>query len=807
MDRKRLRTVCIGVVLAALGVFFLMALATYGTTQGAMGDVVAARHGTNACGVVGALFGGWALWLLGWSAFVPAFCLLIAGCAVVMRARAEGRYVRAAAVPVVMFAAMLAFTFLKPHLPETWWQDYADPGGLLGAMFTRRVMGAIGTVGTLILMGILGVLGLYLLAGRELAYCAVLAWHAACRLLHLAKGKRRADVDTAGREAFPSASDGKATSKTVVVEMDTAPVAEDAQQEQPAPDEEKPARKRRKKPVKQEAPEQEVEDDVPEEAECEDDDDAAAAEVDEEPEAEPEPPPLEVVLHSAAAKNAEELPMAEDAAVLAPGEYVLPPVDILDRIELESEVTSEEQIRERGRLLQRTLSEFRVGAQVVRVSRGPVITMYELSLSPGTKVSKVEVLSDDLAIALRAPNVRIVAPLPGRNTIGIEVPNDEREIIGLRGLMAETRGKYDKMDIPMFMGKDTAGRPLLLDLAACPHLLVAGSTGSGKSVAINAIIASILMTRRPDEVQLLLIDPKSVEFAEFAQLPHLICPVVTDMKKAAAVLKWACKKMDDRYSVLSAAGVRNLKSYNKLGEDGIRKRLGVDEDADLDDVPFHMPHIIIVVDEFGELMMVAAKEVESCVIRLAQKARAVGIHLICATQRPSVDVITGLIKSNLPVRVAFQVASKVDSRTILDRNGAELLLGKGDMLLLPPGTSQIVRAQGAYIPDPDLHRLVKYLEGQSPPQFRSDLREHTTQAASVNPTDELYDEAVRVVLESQRGSVSLLQRRLAIGYSRAARLVDMMAEAGLVGAYKGSQARKVMITLEEWEAARGEGRS
>jgi S-DNA-T family DNA segregation ATPase FtsK/SpoIIIE len=343
---------------------------------------------------------------------------------------------------------------------------------------------------------------------------------------------------------------------------------------------------------------------------------------------------------------------------------------------------------------------------------------------------------------------------------------------------------------------------MVIDLAMAPHLLLAGATGSGKSVAINAIICSILMTRTPREVQFLLIDPKSVEFSDYTNLPHLICPILTDMKKAAAVLQWACKKMDERYSMLSSVGVRDIASYNKLGREEILRRLNPEEDAEIDDVPFYMPHIIIVVDELGEMMMVAAKEVEGSVIRLSQKARAVGIHLICATQRPSVDVITGLIKANLPVRVAFQVSSKVDSRTILDRNGAECLLGRGDMLMLPPGSGRLVRAQGAYLSAEEIARVVGFLEEQGPPQFRAELRDYHAAAANGEQSDELYEEAVRVVLESQRGSVSLLQRRLSVGYSRAARLIDMMAEAGLVGAYKGSQAREVLLTLDEWEQAR-----
>jgi S-DNA-T family DNA segregation ATPase FtsK/SpoIIIE len=346
----------------------------------------------------------------------------------------------------------------------------------------------------------------------------------------------------------------------------------------------------------------------------------------------------------------------------------------------------------------------------------------------------------------------------------------------------------------------------VLDLARCPHLLVAGATGSGKSVAINAMIMSILMTRTPTEVQMLLVDPKSVEFSPYVRLPHLMCPVLSDMKKAASVLKWACKKMDERYAILARVGVRDLKGYNELGEEEIQRRLDPEGEAVIDDVPFYMPHIVIIVDEFGELMMVAAKEVERSVIRLSQKARAVGIHLICATQRPSADVITGLIKSNLPARIAFQVAAMVDSRTILDRNGAERLLGRGDMLLLPPGSSRLVRAQGSYISEAEIERVVGFLESQGGPQFRAEIRDyHAAEGVSGDYEDDLYDEAVRVVVETQRGSVSLLQRRLAIGYSRAARLVDMMADAGVVGPHTGSQARRVLMTLDQWEAAHSEG--
>ena len=427
--------------------------------------------------------------------------------------------------------------------------------------------------------------------------------------------------------------------------------------------------------------------------------------------------------------------------------------------------------------------------------------MYELELAPGTKVGKVASLSDDLAIALKAPSVRVVAPLPGKSSIGLEVPNTKRKTVMLRELLETSDDIRKKMAIPLLLGKDAAGNPLISDLASMPHLLIAGTTGSGKSVCLNSIILSILFLRHPTDVQLLLVDPKMVEFSLFREIPHLISPVVTDMKKAAAVLEWAVNKMEERYALLASVGVKHINAYNRLGTSEIRKRLNPEGDANLDDIQFYLPHIVVVVDELADLMMVASKEVEASVIRLSQKSRAVGIHLILATQRPSVDVITGLIKSNCPSRISFYVASKVDSRTILDQNGAEKLLGSGDMLFLPPGTSKLVRVQGAYVSDEEVKNVVEYLRKRAAPKFNSELKSWKGTSERENiAKDNLYNEAVRIVLETQRGSVSLLQRRLEIGYSRAAKLIDLMAEDGIVGEYKGSQAREVFLSLEEWDA-------
>ncbi len=481
--------------------------------------------------------------------------------------------------------------------------------------------------------------------------------------------------------------------------------------------------------------------------------------------------------------------------------YKLPSCNLLEKPTGKQYEDDWDQVTQRANVLKNTLTQFNVQSEVVEIQRGPVITMYELELAPGTKVGKVVGLSDDLAIALKAPSVRIVAPLLGKSSIGVEVPNIQRKMVTLRELLESSEDARKKMAIPLLIGKDVAGNPVISDLAAMPHLLIAGTTGSGKSVCLNSIILSILFLRCPNDVQLLLVDPKMVEFSLFREIPHLISPVVTDMKKAAAVLEWAVNKMEERYALLASVGVKHINGYNRLGMSEIKKRLNPEGDANLEDVPFTLPHIVIVVDELADLMMVASKEVEASVIRLSQKSRAVGIHLILATQRPSVDVITGLIKSNLPSRVSFYVASKVDSRTILDQNGAEKLLGGGDMLFLPPGTSKLVRVQGAYVSDEEVKNVVEYLRKCAAPRFSPELKCWKGASDKENSVkDNLYNDAVRIILETQRGSVSLLQRRLEIGYSRAAKLIDLMAEDGIVGEYKGSQAREVFLTLEEWEA-------
>jgi len=477
--------------------------------------------------------------------------------------------------------------------------------------------------------------------------------------------------------------------------------------------------------------------------------------------------------------------------------YKKPSYDLLDNPEHVPDEDLESMIRETSANLENTLRSFKIEASVVEIQRGPVITMFELDVAPGIKVERIRALENNIAMAVRARSVRIVAPVPGKSTVGIEIPNAIRENVRLKEIFTSKDFKEAKSAIPICLGKDAAGRVLVDDLAKMPHLLVAGSTGSGKSVCLNSIIMSVIYTRSPEQVKLILVDPKMVELSRFKKIPHLMCPVVTEMKRAGAILEWATKQMDERYNLLHAAGVRDIYAFNKLGEKELRKRMGIP--ADDEEFRASMPFVIIIVDELADLMMIGTKEVEANITRLAQKSRAVGIHLVLATQRPSTNVITGLIKANMPTRIAFMVASKIDSRVILDGNGAEKLLGQGDMLYLPPHTSFICRAQGTFVSDGEVRRVTSFIKDGGEPEFEPALVS-TGESSSVDPAsvDELYDEAAAFIIETQRGSASLLQRHFSIGYTRASRLIDLMQQDGILGEYKGSQAREVVVTPEEW---------
>ena len=513
--------------------------------------------------------------------------------------------------------------------------------------------------------------------------------------------------------------------------------------------------------------------------------------------------------------------------------YQVPPVTLLnDPTDVRNVAKMREDLMLNSTILERKLADFGVEGRVVQVLPGPVITLYEFEPGPGIKVSRILSLTDDLALAMRAPSVRILTPVPGKSVVGIELPNPKRETVSFKEIICSE--SFQEMDskVALAVGKDHIGRPVAENLAQVPHLLMAGSTGSGKSVGINTMICSILLNATPDEVKMIMIDPKMLELNMYDGIPHLIAPVVTNPKKAAAALQWAVSEMERRYKMMAECSVRNISGYNQMVEklqvedDRKRKpksrkikRKDPIEEAETPDglseeftaektemeIPIKLPYIVIIIDELADLMMVACKGVEDSLTRLAQMARAAGIHLIVATQRPSVDVLTGIIKANFPARISYQVTSRVDSRTILDCSGAEKLLGKGDMLFLPPGTSKIHRIHGAMVSDEEINRILKFIKDQeNKPEYKKDVFEQVVEANSAEAEeeefDEKYDEAVALVARERQASISMIQRKLRVGYNRAARMVEVMEREGVVGPSDGVKPRDVYVKPISFES-------
>ena len=495
-------------------------------------------------------------------------------------------------------------------------------------------------------------------------------------------------------------------------------------------------------------------------------------------------------------------------------ESPLPPLTLLDPPKPSGGGYSEQALQEMSRQVEIKLKDFGVVAEVVAVHPGPVVTLFELQPAPGTKASKITALSKDLARALSTISVRVVEVIPGKPVIGLEIPNQQREVVYLSEVLSSELYERSKSVLSLALGKDISGRSTVVDLARMPHALIAGTTGSGKSVAINAMILSLLYKARASDVRLIMIDPKMLELSVYEGIPHLLAPVVTDMKEAANALRWCVGEMERRYRLMAALGVRNILGYNRKVADAETAGTPIADPLYMPD-PYalepgaetptleHLPYIVVIIDELADMMMVVGKKVEELIARLAQKARASGIHLLLATQRPSVDVITGLIKANIPTRMAFQVSSRIDSRTILDQMGAEHLLGHGDMLYMAPGSSVLQRIHGAFVDDNEVHRVVQHLKetGGGPEYLSAVLREPTEAipgissdgpGGDVEDTDPLYDEAVRIVTESRRASISGVQRRLKIGYNRAARMIEEMERTGIVGPAETNGNREVL---------------
>jgi DNA segregation ATPase FtsK/SpoIIIE, S-DNA-T family len=800
--------------------FLVLSLATFDAAHdGHRYD--GALKATNACGMAGATVGYTLLNYAGigiWLATVGLVAWLVV---YVFRIEVPDKALRA--IGVVLLACFLsaAITVLNTHgilQPNESSVLPVGAGGVMGRAVADLFLIRIGALGAYLILTAVAVVGLALTTDGWVLILPVALWQwARKRKLVRLEGIR--DRSEKLRRGFVAAREAMAAG-TVAGAAAVASAKTDAKESRKEARAEKKQLREERKALKRQAKDAE----------------AAALEDETEEETTTQVEPAKkkapkirlpgqgkpVEEHRPAPGAPTQMRLADQSE--APGDevaaYRFPSLDLLETAE-EFDISGEEVfIRQNAANLEGTLKQFGVEAEVVGIDTGPVITQYEISLGAGIKVGKVISLSDDLAIGLKAPSVRIIAPLPGRGTIGIEVPNRKSKIVSIREAIEDGLPLAKRHNLPLFLGRDSAGHALVRDLTAMPHILIGGTTGSGKSVCLNTIITSILFTRSPRDVKLILVDPKMVEMAMFAKIPHLMCPVVSDMSKVYSILEWLIGKMQERYSMLAEAGVKNIVGYNALSREQIIERFQPTSDEDKMRLTYHMPYIILIVDELADLMMSGPREVESAITRLAQKSRAVGIHLVLATQRPSVDVVTGLIKSNHPCRIAFQMATRVDSRTILDSMGAEKLIGQGDMLLMQPGASKLTRAQGAFISEEEINAIVRSISDSAPRTFNRELVQlkpkdpkpargrggvKLSDDTSFEDRDDLYLDAVRVVLQHQRGSVSLLQRKLNIGYGRGSRLIDFMAEAGLVGDYQGSQAREVKLSLDEWEAQRGEG--
>lgn len=743
-----------GITLAVASLFVLVSLFTFDPADGPdISRIPQNVRPENSCGTAGAYI---SFYMFRYAGVLPSFSLAILvgiwGGISIARVTLRKLWFKMVGALVFVFAFATIEWMLFPA--SAFRGRFA--GGNFGTVLGRELTNYLGGVGAFLV--VIGVLGISLLLATDLMFYDVLRQilarsHALARGAHAA-ASAAIEVTEAAVRSIPAASEPDSrTAKAAVLQ---AVIEEEVQKTK------KKAKKKKEKKKK----------------------------------AEPQ-----------TTKAVEEPKPSAPKAHAGEKGYVLPPLEILAEPEEDVE-ESADVIQGRAETIEKTLESFGIGAQVVGLQKGPVITQYEISLAPGVKASRIASLAEDLAMALRAPSVRTVYPLPGKSTVGIEVPNTERAIVRLKELLLKRDKKTSRQAIPLFLGKDAAGAPIITNLAGMPHLLIAGATGSGKSVCINSIIASILYMRTPDDVKLILIDPKMVELSLFEDLPHLLHPVVTDMGKAAGVLEWAMVRMDERYETLQLLRVRNIQDYNRLSREERERRLATLTDEEREVIPERLSYIVIVIDELADLMMAGSKAVEGSITRLAQKSRAVGIHLVLATQRPSVDVITGLIKTNMPSRIAFHVASKTDSRTILDRNGAEALLMQGDMLYLKPGASALIRAQGTYVDEDETRRVVKFLKERAKPEYNEELLKWqpedkggliVDEGRPPEEIDPLYSQAVEIILSTGRGSVSLLQRKLGIGYGRASRLVDIMEVHGVVGPAQGSKPREPMMTLAQWQ--------
>ncbi len=750
----------------------------------------------NLVGVIGAEFSWWSYHLIGLSTWLlPVFLFWMTY--IYLRSARSLATTRL----VAMFCCLVSFSALVA-MQETFFTNKAiftdGPGGTLGRVIYHDVLkDSLGVFGAALILGTVYLLGLLFIFTRDIAaeigrlmHNFTEWWQKRAALKAARADELRQQREEAARQKAVAAkvsasvppAQAPGTSRKIVMAKGDDPFAEEAKPTTaaflPGTAAETPAPKTVTRPSLKTAGKME----------------------------------LNIVKPEETKKAKITLPQSDDK------DYEFPPLKLLKEQVKSDGANSEEEHRQNAENLLRILSEFGVEVSLGEIHVGPVITRYEVVPAAGVRVEKISGLDKNIALGMRAQSVRILAPIPGKAAVGVEVPNQKSIPVGLREILESEDWVGAKAELPIALGKDVSGKPLISDLTKMPHLLIAGATGSGKSVCINSIVASILYSKSPKDVRLIMVDPKMVELRVFNSLPHMLIPVVTEPKKVPAALKWLLSEMEQRYQIFAKANVRNLIGFNNRKKDPKHEFPPAEQQAELAgvaeeiEIPERLPYIVAIIDELADLMMIAPAEIENSIARLAQLARAAGIHIIIATQRPSVNVVTGVIKANLPARIAFQVASQVDSRTILDGKGAETLIGRGDMLFTPPGTSRIVRAQGAFTSDDEIQEIVDFLKRNGPPLYAHSVQQQIDRDSKDDDEDgedgddgdlgddeELFQQALEVLRSTRRASTSMLQRRLRIGYNRAARIVEIMEEKGIVGPENGSSPREILVDLDTYQ--------
>ena len=754
MTGERKLSPAAGLLLIAAGVFVLVSLLSYHPDDAA--NAAAPTAVMNYSGLVGAWISLYLLLLVGYASYGIAVLLVGEGIS-----RLVPRHTPPRSAWIKVFYEFLMIVSLAPllslfplRLPGIQLESFGG-GGFWGDQVSRFLGGYLGVFGTrLVLVTVFLVSAALLTEMKPLIYTAT-AVRRLAKLIAAAWRKRRRSEALPARPGIISARDTK----------------EREQAEKEKKRKEKAARKKKKEEEKEEKRRA----------------------------LKRKKPKIVTAAQPARPSRAEEKSKPDKPrkkkftrapALPSGGKYRLPSIDLLESPPPLSQRQIKDDIEENSRILEGTLMDFGIESQVVGVKQGPAITRYELEIAAGVKVGKIKALDNDIALTMKATSVRILAPIPGKAAIGIEVPNSKTNLVYMKEMIESPEFKKNQAHLPLALGKDISGRAIVSDLTQMPHLLIAGATGSGKTVCMNTIIMSLLYSKTPDEMKIVMVDPKKVEMAAFRRLPHLICPIITDAGKTALALDWLMGEMEDRYDLCAEVGVRNIEGYNRASKKN--------KEGENIDLPEKMPYIVLMIDELADLMLVAAKEIEGGIARLAHLSRAVGIHMILATQRPSVDVITGVIKANLPGRISFKVAAKVDSRTVLDSQGADKLLGQGDLLFLPPGTHKLIRAQGTLCHDQEIKAVVDFVTQQREPEFNREIFQKKIPSAGApggtpGDGDIFLESAIDVIKQTDQASVSMLQRKLKIGYSRAARIMDQLEEMGVVGPYQGTKARDILI--------------